>query len=155
GMARARGLAGSTRSPIVGVTGPMASRDESPFSGLILAWPAIAALLVAVSGLLLARPRLDDSPRPTGTLPPQSRPAADGSVPGRLWQDPFGTVPTTIPREAGLNPALRFLDKQSVPQDKVCFFLAVVPAATTPEAVEIRRRERYAILSALSTAGFL
>jgi hypothetical protein len=137
----------------------MPNSEESPLRGLLTSWPALVALLFAVGGLLVAWPRLE-SPRPTFVPPAPTPPAADGSVPSRLWQDPVSTALAMSQLRTGFGPAweqirdrIKVLEGADGPD--VLFLLAVVRADMTPEVVEGRRRERYATLSALSTAGYV
>src|SRR5262249_14974639 len=137
-----------------GKRSPMASTDESPMRGLLMSWPGLVTLLVAVAGLILARPRLESS-RPTSVAAQSLGPeAADRSVPSRLWPDPVAALPETEPRGQGFQPAWE--DGGDLGKKKpILFLFAVVPADMTPESVETRRRERYATLSALGTAGYV
>ena len=136
----------------------MASTEESPFRGLVLSWPAIGAFLVAVWGLIVARPQLE-SPRPT---PPLSRtPGEKGSALARLWQDPLAAAlnqaaeeAPQLPEQAFLRPVNDLLSHDPKPKS-ILFLLVCINPQNTPEHVESRRRERYATLSALSTAGYV
>jgi len=73
----------------------VANQDKSPFQGLLLAWPGIAALLFAAWGLIAARPTLD-SPRPTDFPTGQIGPAADGSVPAAVERKTLDDLATAL-----------------------------------------------------------
>jgi hypothetical protein len=140
----------------------MARNEESPFRGLVLSWPALGAFLVAVWGLIIARPPLE-SPRPT--FPPGARPPGGerGSVPARLWQDPLAAVldqtadePPQALAQAFQRPVNDLVDdppEEYLPQ-KLLFLMVCINPQKTPEYAESRRRQRYATLSALSTARY-
>src|SRR5262249_6826133 len=130
---------------------PMASSEESPFRGLVLSWPAIGAFLVAVWGLIVARPQLESS-RPT--VPPAARTAVyKGSAPARLWQDPLAAVLNQAADEApealaqALERLVNDLLKRPLQPESLLFLLVCLDPRITPEYAEVRRRQRYATLS--------
>jgi hypothetical protein len=134
----------------------MASQDEGP---LHVSWPGIVALVVAALGLIVSRPSLD-SPRPTlAAADGKSIPPGKG-VPARLWQDPLATALRGPKPKGGFAAVVDSRHRPEPPkvggdQDKqVLFLLDCVEPENTPEAAENRRRERYAVLSALNTAGY-
>jgi hypothetical protein len=139
----------------------MAKEEEGSFGGLVNNWPALTALVVAALSLVLTRTRLD-SPRPTAVARETAPRRFDNTVPARLWQDPFSVVPRDAkpgPLEEELDQILDALPK---PQGagsviKTLFLLAYVDPQSDPdpESQELRRRERYAALSALATAGYV
>jgi hypothetical protein len=146
----------------------MASQEESPFRGLITSWPALAAMAVTMLSFWAANPRLE-SPRPTGGgVAPKLRLRVP-EIPVRLWQDPLGSVAQGPPqnetkwftnampgREQTGAPKKNLPGKdQDSKSKKVLILLALIESDLNPEQAETRRRERYAILSALNTAGYV
>jgi hypothetical protein len=134
----------------------MASPDESPLRALITSWPAFAAMAVTVLSFLAARPNLD-SPRPTSVSVSPKEEFRGGDVQIRLWQDPLGSVlngPFQDDKKNLLNgmpPAAA----GTPGADKVLVLLVQVEMDMTPEQIETRRRERFATLAALNTAGYV
>jgi MFS family permease len=132
----------------------MASQDESAFH---VSWPGIVALLVAALGMIVSRPSLD-SPRPTPAATEGKVNALEKGMPARLWQDPLAAarrVPAPKDKIANVvsrRPKLIKADAQR--EAKVLFLFDCVESENSPEAAENRRRERYAVLSALNTAGY-
>jgi hypothetical protein len=135
----------------------MASQDDSSFH---ISWPGIAAFLVAALGLIISKPSLQ-SPRPTKAAGAGKPPVVDSSVPARLWQDPLTAV------QGGQQPAGDIASvvcgrpespEMTKPQEKkkqpVLFLFDCIDPENTAEGAEVRRRERYSTLSALSTAGY-
>jgi hypothetical protein len=138
-------------------------QDDSPLRNLLLqAWPGIAALLVAAWGVLLTGPRLN-SPRPTGVpTGPAKAVAADGTIPARLWQDPLGAALSAAPPDEAAQPLeqacsslVKDAGRRREPARPLLFLLVWVDPQNNPQTVETRRRERYATLAALSTAGYV
>jgi hypothetical protein len=136
----------------------VASQDDG---ALHVSWPGIVTLLVAVLGLIISHPSLEsERPMPAGGDGKSF--AADGSVPARLWQDPLAAIVGAPPPERTIasvvNDAPRPADGCDETGDggpkPVLFLFDCLPLESNPEAMEIRRRERYATLSALSTAGY-
>ncbi|HEY7312917.1 MAG TPA: hypothetical protein VH643_26370 [Gemmataceae bacterium] len=136
----------------------MASSDDS---ALHISWPGIITLLVAVLGLIISHPSLE-SERPTPVGGDGKSLTPDGSIPARLWQDPLAATLRVSPSERTIasivSDAPRPADGREETGDgrpkPVLFLFDCLPAENSPEAMEIRRRERYATLSALSTAGY-
>ncbi len=136
----------------------MASQDESPLQGLKLYWPALGTVLITVWGLIIARPALVSS-RPTSGPVVANRSSGDGRAPARLWQDPLTAVmgPSATDKAEQPDIALskivgRYCGK--VDRASILFLFVCIDPQISPEAAEGRRRERYATLSALSTAGY-
>jgi hypothetical protein len=133
----------------------MVSQDESAFH---VSWPGIVALLVAALGMIVSRPSLD-SPRPTPAATEGKLNALEKGMPVRLWQDPLaaarrGPAPKDkIGNVVSRRPKLIKADAER--EAKVLFLLDCVESENSPEAAENRRRERYAVLSALNTAGYV
>jgi hypothetical protein len=86
-------------------------------------------------------------------------PTADGSVPARLWQDPLAFVGSASKEGGGISaqPLLRLFE--IMPKERaykgILFLFVCVESPEYPEVSELRRRERFATLSALSTAGYV
>jgi hypothetical protein len=154
----------------------MASQEENPFGALITSWPALMAMALTIVGFVVASPKLE-SPRPTsaGSVPiPRYR---VDEVLARLWQDPLarifqgtmegGKVKDEMKEPKEINglilPANLTVDlgtfANGMPTDDrskpILVLLALVDEDQNPEQIEIRRRERFATLSALNTAGYL
>jgi hypothetical protein len=83
---------------------------------------------------------------------------ATGSVPARLWRDPLATVRRgdSLPQPRDLAPIREGVPRRSDKDaaNKVLFIFDYASPENTPEAAENRRRERYAVLSALNMAGY-
>jgi hypothetical protein len=153
----------------------MPKDQDNPLSPLINNWPALTALMVAAIGLAITQTKLDSS-RPIegpSKAPPLRR--LDHIVPARLWQDPLSVIPMGEPvLKAQEDPSKRsgwlallpkeneltlVFDAMPIPDTmpenlEVLFILAYVDPLTTANTSEDRRRERYALLSALNTAGY-
>jgi hypothetical protein len=148
-----------SRTPCAEIAVPDTQQD-SPLRGLINAWPAIAALIIAAIGLVVAKPSLE-SPRPTPSVPQPKRKAINDGVPARLWQDPLAAVWAAQDTEQGPEPVKNFenlfktLPAYSTSGDKsILILFDCLPGDGNPETSEQRRRERYSVLSAFSTAGY-
>jgi hypothetical protein len=79
----------------------------------------------------------------------------DNLLPARMWQDPLTTVLKDQPPGK-----IAQINKDAPPpvakgEETLYLFDCVDPDKSTSEAAEERRRERYAVLSALSTAGYV
>jgi hypothetical protein len=88
-------------------------------------------------------------------------PGENGKAPARLWQDPLGAVlnqaadeALQLLGEALLRPVDDLLAPDPPPKS-ILFLLTCINPQNVPETAESRRRERYATLSALSTAGYV
>jgi hypothetical protein len=150
----------------------MAKQDDNPLRALASNWPALTALAVALFGVAIVRTKIE-SPRPTVTLPESDRNRTDNAVPARLWQDPLtGSLKPgqihriepslkpifdEIPKISGLLASSLLIDayKKELAKKPILFLFIYVDSSPTPEAAEIRRRERYATLSGLNTAGYV
>jgi hypothetical protein len=146
----------------------MAQSADSPFRNLLQSWPALVTLGVALWGVLLARPNLDsDRPTPTEAIP--APPLRTSQASARLWQDPFAAVwsqvdTATLIAKPLPTPLFKPLSDEQPPAPPpgdanagkallvLCSFL---DSDNTAEIVESRRRERYATIAALSTAGYV
>jgi hypothetical protein len=132
----------------------VASQDEG---ALHVSWPGIVVLLVTAWGLILAYRSLE-SPRPTSAAVEGKPASAGSSVPARLWQDPLATAQRGQQLEGDI---ASLVDRRPQPNGadqknpKVLFLFDCIDPENNPEAAEMRRRERYAILSALNTAGYV
>jgi hypothetical protein len=136
----------------------MANTSESPFRSLI---PAAIALGIALWGVLLARPKLE-SPRPTTPAAATTPGTFRGRVAVRLWQDPLAAVWSRTDEKSqgprGFAPLRDQMPSAAAEDDTgraVLFLCLFLEPDGTPETVETRRRERYAVISALSTAGYV
>lgn len=127
----------------------------------------VATVLVALAGIIVGQLQL------VGTRPPASDiggypPGSLQDVPGRLWQDPFATIDRHSKRMKDAPPdadprlqrtgaqRLRDLRQRLDPQRAVTEILGVmVFGGDYPENAEQRRRTRYAVVSALSSQGFV
>lgn len=124
-------------------------------------------MLVALAGVLVGQWQLVGT-RPAPTEIAGYPPGTLQDVPGRLWQDPFAAIDQYLKRpkdaSADQDPA-----SQRSGRDRLAEVMAELgkPGATTdivgvmvfggdyPEYAEQRRRTRYAVVSALSTASFV
>ncbi|HMF17467.1 MAG TPA: hypothetical protein VKE98_09690, partial [Gemmataceae bacterium] len=131
----------------------MASQEESPIRGLATSWPALAAMAVTVLSFLLASPRLE-SPRPTGIGSGSKQELRTPDVPARLWQDPRTCV-MQGQCQTSLDLIVKGLPPKNGDPNNVLVLLVLCEADLNPEAMENRRRERYATLAALNTAGYV
>lgn len=143
----------------------MAAPDKKDGAGLPVA--LLATVLVALAGILVGQWQL------VGTRPSPSEiagypPGTLQDVPGRLWQDPFAAIDQYLkrPKDAAADQdpksqrsgRERFgeviveLNRSGTTPDIVG---AMVFGGDYPEYAEQRRRTRYAVVSALSTARFV
>src|SRR5215467_7256829 len=143
----------------------MAAPDKKDGAGLPVA--LLATVLVALAGILVGQWQL------VGTRPSPSEiagypPGTLQDVPGRLWQDPFAAIDQYLkrPKDAAADQdpksqrsgRERFgeviveLNRSGTAPDIVG---AMVFGGDYPEYAEQRRRTRYAVVSALSTARFV
>jgi hypothetical protein len=136
----------------------MPKDQDNPLGSLLNNWPALTALVVAAIGLAITQTRLA-SPRPidTASKTTQLR-GPNRTVPARLWQDPLSVIPMGVSqlkaRENELDSLFDAIPGPLPENPPVLFILAYVDPLTTANASEDRRRERYAALSALNTAGY-
>ena len=104
------------------------------------------------------------STRPTEPNYEISQTKSTQDVDARLWQDPFTAVTRGIEdkRNAKIDPNdghriedfLRLLDSSEKPRETLLIGIDL-PGDPYPEAVETRRRLRYAVLSALHVAKYV
>ncbi len=146
----------------------MAKEDESSLSRLLPPWPAMAAIVVAaltygIASKPFRTPRIPD-PQPDSSGENKSR-----SIPARLWQDPFANLPTTtatLSLENEIKSVFDSFESHVLPRGSsrslaehepwdVLFALDYVSAPIVPDSAELRRRERYAALSAMGSAGYI
>jgi hypothetical protein len=129
----------------------------------VQAWPGLVALLVTIIGIITTHPGLE-SQRPAPETP-EGSPSAPHTARARLWQDPLAAVWGTgfanrspKPKENDAAPPVGSgADGLQPPhgETKVLFLLDCLYPEIGDELAEDRRRERYATLSALSTAGYV
>jgi hypothetical protein len=145
----------------------MAAAEKKDGSGSGLSIAIVATVLVALAGVLVGQWQLVGT-RPAPTEIAGYPPGTLQDVPGRLWQDPFAAIDQYLKRpkdaSADQDPA-----SQRSGRDRLAEVMAELgkPGATTdivgvmvfggdyPEYAEQRRRTRYAVVSALSTASFV
>src|SRR5258705_402716 len=145
----------------------MAAAEKKDGSGSGLPIAIVATVLVALAGILVGQWQLVGT-RPAPTEIAGYPPGTLQDVPGRLWQDPFAAIDQYLKRpkdaSADQDPA-----SQRSGRDRLAEVMAELgkPGATTdimgvmvfggdyPEYAEQRRRTRYAVVSALSTASFV
>jgi hypothetical protein len=131
----------------------MGNHEESTFRGLVTSWPALVAMAITVLSFLAAKPNLE-SPRPTSVGAVAQEQFRGVDVQARLWQDPLGSV-LNGPFHPGADNLTNGRPEPSDGVKKVLVLLAVVDMNLNPENVETRRRERFATLAALNTAGYV
>ncbi|HYS92597.1 MAG TPA: hypothetical protein VEL48_04140, partial [Candidatus Acidoferrales bacterium] len=145
----------------------MAASEKKDGSGSGLSVAIVATVFVALAGILVGQWQLVGT-RPSPTEIAGYPPGTLQDVPGRLWQDPFAAIDQYLKRPkdaaADQDPA-----SQRSGRDRLAEVMAELgkPGATTdivgamvfggdyPEYAEQRRRTRYAVVSALSTASFV
>jgi hypothetical protein len=136
----------------------MPKDQDNPLISLINNWPALTALVMAAVSLAITQTRLA-SPRPIDIASPPPPRLLDRTVPARLWQDPLSAIPMgdskLKAREDELDSVFDALPGPLPEKPLVLFILAYVDPLSTANASEDRRRERYAALSALNTAGYV
>src|SRR5438132_2097926 len=145
----------------------MPKQEDGPLSLITNNWPALIALMAAVVGLVVMRPKLDSvRPTPASPEPPHGR--LEHSVQARLWQDPLaGFLGDAQIQKLSDSPLRNIVDdmprkgfsgesfKQAAQSREVLFLFVSVDGKADPSSAESRRRERYAALSALNTAGYV
>ena len=151
----------------------MTDKADNPLRSLALSWPALAAMAVTFWGVLMARPSLD-SERPVEKEGIPAPPPLEGQVAARLWQDPFAaawrqfdeaTTPPDLPT-IKLPTIKAVFDHRPVPANSTVpqqeggsggtlFLCSLLETDNSVETVESRRRERYATIAALTTAGYV
>jgi len=127
----------------------------------------VGTVLIALAGVIVGHWQL------TGTRPPANeigsdRPGSLQDIPGRLWQDPFAAIDQYMKRSKDappdLDPALlrtgpqRLRElRQKLQQGTTASDIlgVMVFGGDLPEYAEHRRRTRYAVVSALSSEGFV
>jgi hypothetical protein len=139
----------------------MASQQESPLRSLVASWPAVAAMAITVLSFLAAKPNLE-SRRPISVGVAATEEFRGYDVQVRLWQDPLGSVlngpfhPKLENLSNGVPGPYHRADKvANEAADKVLILLAHVDIDMNAEQTETRRRERFATLAALNTAGYV
>jgi len=124
----------------------------------------VATVLVALAGIIVGQWQLVGT-RPAPTDVVGYPPGTLQDVPGRLWQDPFAAVDQFVkrPKDPAVDAASRSgqerlreivgeLTRSGVATDIVG---VLVFGGDYPEYAEQRRRNRYAVVSALSVSGFV
>ena len=133
-------------------------------SGSGLGGSSLLVLLVAAASALYVgwrSPPLSSS-RPAEPDYEISRTAGAQDIDARLWQDPFAAVDRCVAdkRSAKLDPVAGhrrsdFHDWPNSLSEPTLFIGVALPGDPYPEAVETRRRLRYAVLSALHAAQYV
>jgi hypothetical protein len=145
----------------------MAAAEKKDGSGSGLSIAIVATVLVAFAGILVGQWQLVGT-RPAPTEIAGYPPGTLQDVPGRLWQDPFAAIDQYLkrPKDASadqdpasqrsgrdrLGEVMAELGKSGAITDIVG---VMVFGGDYPEYAEQRRRTRYAVVSALSTASFV
>lgn len=126
----------------------------------------MATVLVALAGIIVGQWQLVGT-RPAPTDVVGYPPGTLQDVPGRLWQDPFAAIdqyvkrpkdPVTdgpVPSRSGQERHREIVEelvRSAMPTDIVG---VLVFGGDYPEYAEQRRRNRYAVVSALSVSGFV
>jgi hypothetical protein len=137
----------------------MADRDQSTSSAT-----GIFAVLALVAGaVILQQPPLIGS-RPSATLPARDLGARE-NVNARLWQDPFVAVRKHLDESTASRTKTKSDQGQNAhdpgkllevfaKSSDVHLIVAMMTGGAYAGLEEYRRRQRYAIVSALATAGF-
>jgi hypothetical protein len=149
--------------------------EKDTIQRLSLQWPALLALVIAAWGIAMKAPPLG-SPRPleTETESGMGTPAAE-SAPARLWQDPVSAIARQErasaakywplqnffgqhhagPPEEALSNSFPPDRRPELPKKPILFLVSYLDTRDSPDRAEKHRRERYATLSALATAGYV
>jgi hypothetical protein len=137
----------------------MADREQAghPVAGIF------AVLALAVGAVVVQQQKLIGA-RPATTTSVQQENGIREDVPARLWQDPFAAVRVhrnearngngAKSKTQGGNHAPGKLFAPYEPTERLHVFIAFMNAGPYAGAEEQRRRQRYAIVSALGTAGY-
>ncbi len=137
----------------------MADREQAghPVAGIF------AVLALAVGAVVVQQQKLIGA-RPATTTSVQQENGIREDVPARLWQDPFAAVRVhrneasngngAKSKTQGGNHAPGKLFAPYEPTERLHVFIALMNAGPYAGAEEQRRRQRYAIVSALGTAGY-
>jgi len=143
----------------------MAERDgeSSPFP----AWPLLIALAAAIGGGVVFWPAPLKSSRPGGNAKIQTASVGDQTVQARLWQDPFEAIQPSVHEWLSNSPlnshedGVEKMDKQierrlaKTNVNDIVIFQVMVPGGPYADNKETRLRSRYAVVSALQTAGYV
>ena len=143
----------------------MAASEKKDGSGLPVA--IVATVLVALAGIIVGQWQLVGT-RPSPTEVAGYPPGTLQDVPGRLWQDPFAAIDQYLKRPkdaaADQDPASQRSGRErhaevivelNKPGATADIMGVMVFGGDYPEYAEQRRRTRYAVVSALSTASFV
>jgi hypothetical protein len=127
-----------------------------------LSWPNLLVTILIVWGVLTVRLGYE-SKRPAVGLKEPSPPAGPEDIPARLWQDPLGAVAEATAKGASGTqatnpfevlpkkpPALGHADDR-----EVVLMPVLINGDPYDEGVESRLQDRYAVLAAIGTAGYV
>ncbi len=152
------------------------SRDsDNPLLAIGRFWPFLAGFFVVGFGVFVGVQPSLNSPRPLGDESPPVEVGADPEARARLWQDPLGTVrahesalsaqgprpgPLWTNTQSGEEEPLHraageLIDDKPAGGGRTLVLFVWIPAGYTFKESELRRRERYAALSAMNTAGYV
>jgi hypothetical protein len=144
----------------------MAASEKKDGSGSGLPVAIVATVLVALAGIIVGQWQLVGT-RPSPTEVAGYPPGTLQDVPGRLWQDPFAAVDQYLKRpkdvadqdptsqRSGRERLAEVIVELNKPGATADIMGVMVFGGDYPEYAEQRRRTRYAVVSALSTASFV
>lgn len=148
---------------------------DAPVRSQLTGWVGLVAMAtLGIAGVVATKHPLT-SPRPSAAGMLWREPGAADKVPARLWQDPLTAVYKELPedREGQYNQIANFPGPDIIAKDvkkllesaehapapsggkSVLVIPVVVSGDRWPESEEGRLTNRYAILAALGTAGFV
>jgi hypothetical protein len=155
-------------------------KGSSTISDLLQSKAGLAAIIVALTSLLLIKPSPLNSERPTVEPGGSKSYGALQDVDARLWQDPFQAVNEATKNTPSNRLEIKDFDGKKftleltgsktqnshspddifreLPDgfdcDQITLMAVMMSASPTPEAREMRLRRRYALVSALATKRF-
>ncbi|HEX8524567.1 MAG TPA: hypothetical protein VF669_20090 [Tepidisphaeraceae bacterium] len=136
----------------------MSEKEKS--DGGFPSWPTLLALMAVATGLFVFfSPLTSSRPRITGT---PLRSLGEEHVDARLWQDPLVATQQhdddvskkTSPLETESHDVWRLRNVLQDSGNSVLVVPVIISGSPYPDQVEFRLRQRYAVLSALATAGY-
>lgn len=146
----------------------MPNGQKGVSTGTLVVLPAVVAWALVAVGVVVRRPGLDTC-RPEARAFSERPAVGDETLPARLWQDPLETAygaydrlvsseegkpaPVSAPLDAS-TVALRIAERQ-FRGERILVLPVFISGETYSEDAENRLRTRYAVLSALSTAGYI
>jgi len=133
----------------------MENGDKIPWS--FQSWTSFVLFLILTWGIALVPPSLV-SKRPAGELARSPEQSRDHRYESRLWQDPFEVLPAFQKEESNAECApltcLKAARLSAAGNEETLILAVFLRGEPYPEDVENRLRSRYAVISALVSAGY-